>query len=158
MRFAILHVIESRSRVAIALGPRAHQDGALDFFGMTKAELLGNDRSHRNTNDLCFFNAERIHQTSVVIRHHFGCVITGRLVREANAAVVRHDAAVIRTPVSSVSFPVRTTGGDAHDQDQRITFSELFVIHLDSVRFCVWHDKLGVGFLKNLRRQCCRKI
>ena len=93
--FANLHVFEYGRGVAIALGPRTHKDGTLHFLRMAQAELLRDYRSHRNANNAGLFDTESIHESGVVIGHHFARVISGWFVGLSNSAVVGLDAPVI---------------------------------------------------------------
>lgn len=138
---ARLHVFEDGGGVAIAFGPWAHEDGALHLVGVPEAQLLGDDGAHGNPHDPGAFDSESIHETGVVVCHHLAGVVPFRLVGESDPAVVRHDAAKFAAPIFGVGFPDFTASGDSHDQDERITAPLLFIIHLNSVGFDVWHKK-----------------
>ena len=119
--------------------PGAHEDEALDFFGVTKSELLGDDGAEGAADDAGLLDAELVHQAGVVVGHHGAGVGAFWFVGQADAAVVAQDAAEVLFPGLSVGIPDAAGGGDAHDADKRFTAAAFFVVHLDSVGGNVGH-------------------
>ena len=129
------HMLKDGDRVAIATGPGTHKYSALNFTWVTQAQLLGDDRPHRNPHYFGGLDSQRIHQASIIVSHHGTGVVSFGFVCEADTPIVDHDAAIVRAPVIGVNFPDGSWGGDSHDENKRFAGSAFLVVHLNSVGF-----------------------
>lgn len=136
---ALHEVLPGVKTEAILSCPGTHEDHTFHLLRMTQGELLGDDAAEGAADDASLGDAELVHETGVVIRHHGRGIGAFGFVGLADAAVVAQDAAEVLGPFRRMSLPDSTRGSDAHDADERFAAAALFIIHLDSVSGDVWH-------------------